>query len=1082
MEGVARMSENDTIRWALGAETFSRGVRYANSGAVREMTPSGDGRRVIARVQGNAPQAYSTMVDVRRDASGRLTNVSGVCTCPMRTNCKHVAAVALAIVGAAAKEREKDENSWERTLNAILGTDHSTSLERPIGLQFELITEAGLRNLRNRTWSTRLARVALRPVVAGARGGWVKTGISWSTLHYHQATRSAHGQLVDEIAQLRSADSANYYYGRNDGWIYLDEISRRVWAVLAEAQAAGLPMVDTSKERRPVRISVEPATLRLDATRDGRDLRLDPRITIGEALLDPTLGTLIGEPAHGVASLVRTDGSESLLLAPFDPPLTPPQQAAASRGVLRIPPAAEDRFLDEFYPRLRRTVAVSSSDDSVKLPEPEPPILLLTLRTTSAQLIRLTWQWAYRAGDARRFEPLHPTSGDTSFRDDAAEATVLRQVEESPTVAAMWTVTTAGSQLAASATLGQADTITFGRDVLPALREIDQVEIDADDLPDYRAAAAEPVVSVTADQSSSGNDWLDLDVTVTVDGHQVPFDELFVALAQGQDTLILPSGVYFPLDQPVFTQLAALIAEARALQDRPDGPLRIHPIQASLFDELNRLGVVSTQAAQWQRMVAGLVDDDAPSEPPPSTLTASLRPYQQAGYDWLRFRYDHGLGAVLADDMGLGKTIQTLALICHAHEAGAAPFLVVAPTSVIPNWASECAKFTPGLKVATIQETTGRRGKPLASVIADADVVITSYALFRLDYDEYEAVSWSGLVLDEAQFVKNHSAKAYGCAKKLPVPFKLAVTGTPMENNLMELWALLSIVAPGLLASPQRFTDYYRTPIERGGDAVLLAQLRRRIGPLMLRRTKEQVAPELPPKLEQVVELELSPRHRQIYQTHLQRERQKVLGLLGDVDRNRIEILKSLTLLRQLSLDPALVDEKYATVGSAKLDALMEHVDEIVSGGHRVLVFSQFTGFLARARARLDATDVDYCYLDGATRRRADVLSRFKSGTAPVFLISLKAGGFGLNLTEADYCILLDPWWNPATEVQAVDRTHRIGQTKTVMVYRFVATGTIETKVMELKANKAKLFTSVMEGTEIKRAGFSAAEIAALLS
>ena len=588
---------------------------------------------------------------------------------------------------------------------------------------------------------------------------------------------------------------------------------------------------------------------------------------------------------------------------------------------------------------------------------------------------------------------------------------------------------------------------------------------------------------MTADQSSSGNDWLELDVTVTVDGHQVPFDELFVALAQGQDTLILPSGVYFPLDQPVFTQLAALIAEARALQDRPDGPLRIHPIQASLFDELNRLGVVSTQAAQWQQVVAGLVADEAPSEPPPLSLTASLRPYQQAGYDWLRFRYDHGLGAILADDMGLGKTIQTLALICHAHDSQrSAPFLVVAPTSVIPNWASECAKFTPALKVVTIQETTGRRRQPLASVTTGADVVITSYALFRLDYDEYEAVPWAGLILDEAQFVKNHNAKAYGCAKKLPVPFKLAVTGTPMENNLMELWALLSIVAPGLFGSPVRFGDYYQKPIERSGDARSLDRLRRRIGPLMLRRTKEQVAPELPPKLEQVVELELSPRHRQIYQTHLQRERQKVLGLLGDVDKNRFEILRSLTLLRQLSLDPALVDEKYATVGSAKLDALMEHVDEIVAGGHRVLVFSQFTGFLARARARLDATDVDYCYLDGTTRRRADVLSRFKSGTAPVFLISLKAGGFGLNLTEADYCILLDPWWNPATEAQAVDRTHRIGQTKTVMVYRFVATGTIETKVMDLKASKAKLFTSVMEGTEIKRAGFTAAEIAALLS
>jgi SNF2 family DNA or RNA helicase len=310
------------------------------------------------------------------------------------------------------------------------------------------------------------------------------------------------------------------------------------------------------------------------------------------------------------------------------------------------------------------------------------------------------------------------------------------------------------------------------------------------------------------------------------------------------------------------------------------------------------------------------------------------------------------------------------------------------------------------------------------------------------------------------------------------------MTGTPMENNLMELWALLSVTAPGLFGNAERFRDYYRAPIERGSAEVRaerLDLLRRRIRPLMLRRTKEQVASDLPAKQEQVVELELHPRHAKLYQTYLQRERQKVLGLLSDMQKNRFEILRSLTLLRQASLDMSLVDPKHARVPSTKLDALTDMLEEIVADGHRVLVFSQFTRYLGLARGRLTAAGVRHCYLDGRTRRRDAVLDEFRSGGSPVFLISLKAGGFGLNLAEADYCILLDPWWNPATEAQAVDRVHRIGQTRSVMVYRLVAKDTIEEKVMAMKARKLALFESVMNGGGFESGAMNAADIRGLL-
>jgi SNF2 family DNA or RNA helicase len=298
----------------------------------------------------------------------------------------------------------------------------------------------------------------------------------------------------------------------------------------------------------------------------------------------------------------------------------------------------------------------------------------------------------------------------------------------------------------------------------------------------------------------------------------------------------------------------------------------------------------------------------------------------------------------------------------------------------------------------------------------------------------------------------------------------------------MELWALLSITAPGLFPSPSRFREMYAGPVERGRDAELLARLRRRIRPLVRRRTKEQVAPELPAKQEQVLTVELDARHRRIYERHLQRERQKVLGLIDDVDRNRFTILSSITLLRRLSLHPGLVADEHTGMGSAKIEALLEQLSEVVDGGHRALVFSQFTGFLALVRERLDAAGVAYCYLDGASRDRAAIVHRFRDGVAPVFLISLKAGGFGMNLTEADYCFLLDPWWNPATEAQAVDRTHRIGQTRNVMVYRMIARDTIEEKVLALASRKAALFAGVMDNGNAFGSALDADDIRALVS
>jgi len=828
-----------------------------------------------------------------------------------------------------------------------------------------------------------------------------------------------------------------------------------------------LPLVQAGKDSSPVSVFREPAEVGLDLRRIDGSLDLRAHITAGGERLRPGWSMLLGEPAHGIA---WWQANFELRLAPLARPVDQPMRDFVERGSIKVPARDEIRFYAEYLPMLRRALPVASDDPTVVLPEIKPPQLHLSVRHSDNHRLDIAWQWTYSVGDVVRNEPLWSAHDERAGIDEVTDVV--------GGFAPLFEMRPDGPRLAPAVRLTGMDTIHFTTELLPRLRELPDLTVDvAGDVPEYRANETAPQLEFSG---SADGDWFDLAVTVTVDDETVPFQDLFVALSTGQSHLILPSGTYFSLGRPEFRELAELIAEARAMQDLPSQGLRLSRFQASLWEDLERLGVVSGQAAQWQQSVRALTA--GPDErPAPPGLQADLRPYQRAGFDWLAFLFDNRLGGILADEMGLGKTVQTLALMCHAQETTTRPFLVVAPTSVVPNWVAESRRFAPELSVVAITETKSRRRCALESVIASANIVVTSYTLFRLDYEEYAGIDWAGLVLDEAQFVKNHQSQGYRCAKKLPVPFKLAITGTPMENNLMELWSLLSITAPGLFASPKKFEEYFRAPIERNNETEKLAQLRRRVKPLMLRRSKDQVAADLPDKQEQITELSLNPRHRRVYQTHLHRERQKVLGLLDDLDGNRFEIFRSLTLLRQASLAAGLIDPAHATVPSTKLDALMELLDSVAAEGHRTLVYSQFTRFLDKARQRLEAAGIDYCYLDGSTRNRAAVLEKFKSGEAPVFLISLKAGGFGLNLTEADYCVLLDPWWNPATEAQAIDRMHRIGQTKKVMVYRLVAKDTIEDKVMALKAKKAALFGSVINDGEFASGKLTAAEIRGML-
>ncbi|WP_431607053.1 DEAD/DEAH box helicase [Protofrankia symbiont of Coriaria ruscifolia] len=953
-------------------------------------------------------------------------------------------------------------------------------------------------------------RVLARLVRPG-RNGWVGA-LSWSRLnspYYHGEYLASHVRLLREMyAVYRSGkDYASYssyssYSYPEDKSIDLSMFgSVLLWRMLDDAEAIGLRLVHGKKRLGDVD-RYGSAELFLDVTRgtgpaEGSEtLVITPVLRVEGAGADAAPFAFIGQEGHGVVYVDRAEiqasanhGDWRLRLARLVTPVPPElQRMAQENRQLEIPAAEEERFRDEFYPRLRRLAPVISSDDSFVPPTIVPPTLVLHASYGADHDLDVDWGWEYTVGDARPRVSLHDSAPHPGYRDRAQEQEILDRLDIPLETFGLLSAGEAGGEgnSVSRARLSGIDTMRFSTELLPWAEDQPGITVEVSGSPaDYREESNSLRIGVSAHDVVGETDWFDLGVTISVAGRDIPFTEVFLALSREQSHMLLPDGTFFSLLKPELRTLWTLIEEARALRDVSDGPPRISRFQVGLWDDLVELGVVDHQTEAWRRQVAGLRSiESVDAKEPPATLAARLRPYQAEGFRWLAFVWEFQLGGVLADDMGLGKTVQSLALICHAKQADPElpPFLIVAPTSVVANWKAEAARFAPDLRVVSIFDTLRRRGEGLDQIVAGADVVVTSYTLLRLDFDTYSGVTWSGLILDEAQAVKNHQSKIYQCVRSLTVPFKLAITGTPMENNLMELWSLLSITVPGLFPHPTRFRDYYARPIEKQGDSDLLAQLRRRIKPLVKRRTKEQVATDLPAKQEQVLEVELHPRHRKVYQTHLQKERQKVLGLVDDMNRNRFTILRSLTLLRQLSLHAGLVDDAKGDLPCAKIDALLEQLVDVVDGGHRALVFSQFTGFLGKVRERLSAAGVEYCYLDGRTRNRAKVVEQFKEGSAPVFLISLKAGGFGLNLTEADYCFLLDPWWNPATEAQAVDRTHRIGQTRNVMVYRLVARGTIEEKVMMLKERKAELFSSVMDEGGVFNTTLDADDIRMLFS
>ncbi|MFB9993046.1 DEAD/DEAH box helicase [Deinococcus oregonensis] len=603
--------------------------------------------------------------------------------------------------------------------------------------------------------------------------------------------------------------------------------------------------------------------------------------------------------------------------------------------------------------------------------------------------------------------------------------------------------------------------------------------------PDFPLAVAEISDWYGETEDGGSNGWFTLDLGIVVDGERVSLIPVLADLIARQPDLFTVEALNeLKDDETIYAALgdgrrvALPAGRVRAilsvlvelnLRDIPDGPLRLPLLDAARLAQLE--GALQARWVGAERLLelGRKLRDFGGIQPvePPAGLNAELRPYQLQGLAWLQFLREYELGGILADDMGLGKTVQTLAHLLTEKAAGRAdrPSMVVAPTSVIGNWQAEAARFAPGLRVLTLH---GKDRRSEFGRIPDADLILTTYPLLPRDVELLNGHAFHLLILDEAQNIKNSKTAAAKAAGSLDARHRLCLTGTPLENHLGELWSQFNFLSPGLLHDERTFRELYRTPIEKKGDPHRRAALAARVRPFILRREKRDVARELPPKTEIPVRVTLDGDQRDLYETvrvtmeSRVREELQARGLA----RSTIAILDALLKLRQAVTDPRLVKLEAArkVKGNAKLDWLESNLPQMIEEGRRVLIFSGFATLLGHLEDTLKARNIPYSKITGQTQKRQEQIDAFQSGETHVFLITLKAGGVGLNLTAADTVIHYDPWWNPAAEDQATDRAYRIGQDKPVFVYKLIAAGSVEERILDLQARKAALARGILDG------------------
>ena len=1077
-----------------------------------QLTPDGDGWRLQGQVQGNDVRPYSVSAELRVSAGGNLSEWRSGCTCPVGRYCKHGA--ALGILASMQGLALLDEWGPDGPSPEVLARRSQMEKERALShAEYQV-----------RDWLTRLEN-ANGPVA------FAMPGATLDQFVYTLSVAQAGYKPVFHLAVKRAAQKRNGDWGKakklssepspyDPIWQTSNTLDRDIFDLMKACPAAssfssygfqsevklhGMPghlLLQLCSQTGRL-VSSDGLTLQWqdkpealvgswrevkghDNALDGWQLSMQPqRSGLLYGLNEPPL---FMDTVQGTCGPLDTQGlSASALQILSNSPVVPESVALKFQNQLleRLGPVPLPPVIQKM-PEIRGGAAVAKLDIA--------PVALDDRELFGLFMAELTFDYAgHRAFWTGSQSRVMVGQGDQArmlLRDlpselkawDALEALGMVAFEvnmlglppELPQSQQQW-LAWLESDFAALRQAGF--DVNFVSGQAAWLREADDVHIDLSG--DAEAPETSP--------------WFDLSLGMDIDGQRInilpwvptiltTLAQIKMATAEGEKA-VLPPFLYLPdlhgegfvklptaKIEPWLNTLMELVSERG--RDWSGEDLRLSRLEALRTAASLGEGVSWTGAQHLAKLVQQMRGiDSLPEVPAPASLQATLRPYQPQGLNWLQFLRTHLLAGILADDMGLGKTLQTLAHILTEKEAGrlTQPALIVAPVSLLGNWQRESARFCPSLRTHIHH---GLSRHETAQDLNGFDIVFTPYSLLHRDRELWLAIDWHLLVLDEAQNIKNANTHAAQTVGDIPAAHRLCLSGTPMENHLGELWSLFHFLMPGFLGSQKRFGELFRNPIERQGNSEKMAQLRKRITPFMLRRTKDVVASELPPKVETLMPVLLQGQQADLYETirlGMEKTVRDALNAQG-LAKSQITILDALLKLRQVCCDPRLLKLGAArqVKQSAKLEQLLDMLPEMVAEGRKILLFSQFTQMLSLIEQELPRLGIPWVKLTGQSKNRDTIIDQFTSGQVPLFLISLKAGGVGLNLPQADTVIHYDPWWNPAVENQATDRAHRIGQTQSVWVVKLVAQGTIEERMLALQERKAQLAQDMYEGA-VKR-------------
>ncbi|MGQ7847503.1 DEAD/DEAH box helicase [Granulosicoccus sp. 3-233] len=1068
MNNQPRVLNFDDVIELCGSVATSRGQVYKASGAVQELEWLAEGSVLAGTVQGSQSEPYHARITI---APHRF---DGECSCPARYNCKHVAATLLSWIEKQTATPTPDDqalravNRWLQKLvdqgrkTAPLHEHHEPG--EPL-LFYQLDNTALTQNQNGITLQILQSRLL-------KRGGYGKESPYRYNGHYYHPDWVLHSdRAILELAIGRQSDFS-YRELTVEG-----DIGHLLMNKLIDC---GRCFWGEDREHPLTRSSTR--VLSFDWKLDDKEcFSLTTRIDgVEQWTLVPTDPPWYLDIGQSTAGLLENAPPVSLLTQFVEAPPLPEAHAQAVSNYLA------SRLPDSSLP-------LPKPPNFVRISEAPLPVLVLQSRDDSPDIRDFYASIKFRYADY--LLPFDGMEADATLEGKTPDGKPLVLKRDLP--AEVRFSVDFGKQFPEFESAQNSDAEFFSRaDRKPRALEVQRIARSWRELLDERSELSnrgwtvqirEPfdlsfqaVTQIEATVSETTSNWFDMALKLRHGEQQFDLLPLVIDWLQGdsRDSSILlqaEDGQWLEVSPDLFAPVAETLME---LYDDPTGKeyLRMPRQRAATLDTLESHWKQQGVSVAWDKAehIFDLAErlrnfQGIQSTGTPKNVHATLRPYQLDGMAWLGFLAEYGFNGILADDMGLGKTLQTLGHLQQERDMGrlTQPTLIVAPTSLLGNWQREAAKFTPRLRTL-IWHGTGRK---LDDLVANpVEIVITSYALVTRDIDLLSAQNFGCVVLDEAQAIKNPTAKVTQALKTLTIERRICLTGTPLENHLGELWSQFDFLMPGFLGTRKHFNRYFRTPIENHGSTERQQRLSALIRPFLLRRRKEQVATELPPKTEIIREVTLEPRQARLYESIRVSMEQRVRALLAErgLARSHIEMLDALLKLRQTCCHPALVklDSARGIQESAKTELLMSMLEELIDEGKKILLFSQFTEMLGLIEAELSKRNIRYTKLTGRTRKRDEVIDSFQHGDVPLFLISLKAGGTGLNLTAADTVIHYDPWWNPAVENQASDRAHRIGQTKPVFIYKLVASNTVEEKIMAMQQHKKLLADQTINDSE----------------